>query len=184
VLKNIFIYALLGSVLILAALSLAMYRKSIPWKRIKNNSHIIIAGLAGAVILYLIFYFGNFLASAIGIGGLVGNVYSMIYGSVPKFQLVFLLVFIAIFEEIYWRGALQNYIKNNSKLFANFPWVATTIFYALVHIASLNLILVMAAFLVGLLTSIIAHKYGIISSIITHIVWIELIVVFLPVLMK
>ncbi len=183
-LRGIFIYALLGSVFILAALSLAMYKKTIPWKRIKSNWKVVVAGLAGAAILYLIFYFGSFAASALGIGGLVGNVYRMIYGSVARLQLIILLIFIAIFEEIYWRGALQNYVKNNSKTFRSFPWIATTIFYALVHIASLNLILVIAAFIVGLVTSIIAHRYGIISSIITHIVWIELIVVFLPVLVR
>lgn len=183
-LKNIFVYALLGSVFILAALSVIFYRKIIPWRKIKNNFYIIAIGIIGAVALYLIFYFGNFAASFVHIGGLVGNVYSMIYGSVPKMQLIVLLFFIAIFEEIYWRGALQAYIQKNWKIAAQFPWIATTIFYTLVHIAALNFILVVAAFFVGIVTSFIAHKYGILSSIITHIVWIELIVVFLPVLAK
>jgi uncharacterized protein len=184
VLKSIFIYALLASVTLLALFSLRFYGKTIPWKKIKSNSYLIAAGIIGAIALYLIFYFGNFAAGALGIGGLVGNVYQTIYGNVPRLQLIVVLIPIAIFEEIYWRGALQAYLKKNWKLFASFPWVATTIFYTLVHLAALNLILLGAAFLVGLVTSLIAEKYGIMSSIITHLVWIELIVVFLPVMVR
>jgi uncharacterized protein len=183
-LRSIFIYALLGSVFILAGMSLLFYKKSIPWKKLKDNKIIILAGIVGAILLYLIFFFGNFATSILGINGLVGNVYQMIYGSVPKLPLVILLFFIAIFEEIYWRGALQTYIKNNSKMFHKHSWLLATIYYGLVHIASLNPILVLAALLVGLVTSLIADRYGIVSSIITHIVWIELIVVFLPVMIK
>ena len=183
-LRSIFIYALLVSVAILAFISLRFYGKIIPWKKVKSNTYAIAVGICGAIVLYLIFYFGNFAAGALGIGVLVGNVYQTIYGTVPKMQLIVLLIFIAIFEEIYWRGALQAYVKKNSKIFAAFPWVATTIFYTLVHFSALNLILVGAAFLVGLVTSLIAERYGIISSILTHVIWIELIVVFLPVVVK
>jgi len=120
----------------------------------------------------------------LGIGGLVGNVYQMIYGSVAKMRLIVLLFFIAIFEEIYWRGALQAYVKKNSKILTNYTWIITALYYGLVHIAALNLILVVAALVVGFVTSFVAEKYGILSSIITHIVWIELIVVFLPVMIR
>ena len=181
-LHSIFIYALLGSVIVLATVSLLFYKQIISWGKLKNTALLIAIGIIGAAALYAIFYFGNFAASAIGIGGLVDNIYNMIYGNVAKVQLVVLLAFIGLFEEIYWRGALQSYVKRNSRVFKNIPWVATTIYYTVVHISALNPILVVAAFLVGLITSIIADRYGIISSIITHIVWIELIVVLIPVL--
>lgn len=181
VLKSIFIYALLASVFLLALISISGYWKNIQWKK-SGKISMVIAGLVGAAILYFIFYFGNVAVSTIGIGGLVGNVYGMIYGSVPKAQLIVVLAIIGIFEEIYWRGALQSYFRSGTGILRNFPWVATTIYYTLVHIAALNPILVVAAFFVGLATSVIAERYGIVSSIITHIVWIELIVVFLPVL--
>ncbi|MDE1870830.1 MAG: CPBP family intramembrane metalloprotease [Candidatus Micrarchaeota archaeon] len=181
-LRSAFIYALLASTFVLASISLAYYGKTIVWKRSKGAIAPVAAGLAGAAILYLIFYGGNFAVSYFGIAGLVGNVYAMIYGNVARAQLVVLLAFIGLFEEIYWRGALQSYVRANSKLLRGFPWVATTAYYTLVHISALNPILVVAAFFVGLVTSLMAERYGIISSIAAHIVWIELIVVFLPVL--
>lgn len=184
ILRGIFIYALACSTALLALISLALYRKAIPWKKIKGNYHVIVAGLAGAALLYLIFYSGNIATYLFGISGLVGNVYQMIYSNVPRLQLVILLAIIGVFEEIYWRGALQAYFKKNSKTFRSFPWLATTLYYTFVHVASLNPVLVLAAFIVGLVTSLVAERYGIISSIITHIVWIELIVVFLPVVVR
>lgn len=183
-LKSVFIYALLVSTAVLALVSLRWYKRSIPWKKVKSSAYVVLAGIIGAAVLYLIFYLGNYAVALIGIDKLVGNVYQMIYGAVPKIPLMVVLVFIGIFEEIYWRGALQSYVRKNSKFFGHFPWIATTIFYALVHIAALNPILVVAAFFVGLVTSLVAEKYGILSSMLTHIVWIELIVVFLPVIIK
>ncbi|MGI0100301.1 MAG: CPBP family intramembrane glutamic endopeptidase [Candidatus Micrarchaeaceae archaeon] len=183
VLRSIFIYALLVSVFILAVLSIYFHRKNILWKKAKRSAWIAVAaGVVGAVLLYLVFYFGNTVVSALGAGGLVGNVYAMIYGDVAKTKLIVLLALIGLFEEIYWRGALQGYIRKNSKTFKNYPWVVTTAYYTLVHISALNPILVVAALFVGLVTSVLAERYGILSSIAAHIVWIELIVVFLPVL--
>jgi uncharacterized protein len=184
VLRSVFIYALLGSVIILASMSLYFYRKSIKWGTSKNYLYLILIGVIGAIILYLMFYFGNFAASALGIDGLVGNVYQMIYGGVARAPLIILLALIGVFEEIYWRGALQAYVEKNSKMFKKYPWMLTTAYYGLVHIAALNPILVLAALLVGITTSLIAYRYGIISSIITHIVWIELIVVLIPVMVR
>jgi membrane protease YdiL (CAAX protease family) len=183
-LRGVFIYALLASTFVLTCFSFAFNGREIGWRRVKGSYYLVGAGIAGALILYLMFYAGNLAASAFGIRGLVGNVYQMIYGSVAKMRLIILLAFIGVFEEIYWRGALQRYAEKKSRNFRKYPWVLTTLYYSIVHIAALNPILVLAALLVGLMTSLIAYRYGVLSSIITHVVWIELIVVFLPVMVR
>jgi hypothetical protein len=182
VLKRVFIYSMLVSTFILAIISLRWYRKRIKWagKRIYVS---IIAGVIGAFLLYLVFYIGWYATLYLGMNSLVGNVYSMIYAGVAKMPLIFILALIGIFEEIYWRGALQGYIKKSlMPLIGAFPWIGSTLYYSAVHISTLNPILVLSAFFVGLVTSVIADRYGIISSMLTHIIWIELIVVFIPLL--
>lgn len=178
-LKNIFIYSMLISTFILAVISLMIHKDMIKWRH-KNIYLTLAMGVLGAVILYLIFYFGNILTMYMNINNLVGNVYTMIYKDVPIIPLAIILMFIGVFEEIYWRGALQGYLEKKIRIFAAMPWVGTTLYYSLIHVSTLNFVLVGAAFLVGLVTSIIAYKYGILSSMITHIVWIEMIVIFIP----
>lgn len=178
-LKNIFIYSMLISTFILAVISLIIHRDVIRWRH-KNIYLTLAMGIFGAVILYSIFYFGNILTIYMHINNSVSNIYSMIYKDVPLIPLAIILMFIGIFEEIYWRGALQGYIEKNVKIFSALPWMGTTIYYSLIHLSTLNFVLVGAAFLVGLVTSVIAYRYGILSSMITHIVWIEMIVIFIP----
>ena len=182
VLKSVFIYSMFVSTLILALISLYYYGGMIRW-RVKSVGVTVLVGIIGAIVLYLIFYLGNYLTVYLGINGLVSNVYAMIYADVPQIPLAILLIFIGLFEEIYWRGALQGFVRGRASNFlSTMPWVLTTLYYASVHISTLNIVLVGAAFFVGLVTSIIADRYGIISSMITHIVWIELIVLIIPVL--
>ncbi len=180
VLKSVFIYAMLASTFLLAILSISFYRSIIPWKRLSNNLSLIAIGLVGALILSIIFFFGNFAATSLSLHGLVSNVYQMIYGSSNTILLFVTLAVIGIFEEIYWRGALQAYIERNAKGLSKIPWAATAIYYALVHVSTFNIVLVAAAAIVGLVTGILAYRYGIIPSIITHVAWIEIVVLFLP----
>ncbi len=182
ILRNVFIYSMLASTFILALISLRWYKKRIKWIG-RNVYASIAAGAIGAFLLYMVFYIGRYATLYLGINGLVVDVYSMIYAGVAKIPLIFILALIGIFEEIYWRGALQGYIKRSSlPLLGAFPWIGSTLYYSAVHISTLNPVLVIAAFFVGLVTSIIANRYGIISSMITHIIWIELIVLFIPLL--
>lgn len=181
-LKSVFVYAMFCSTLILALISLYLHRKIIPWKRLSNPLLIVFTGIFGAIILSAIFFLGNFAATAVGLHSYVAAVYTSLYNIPNKIVLAILLAFIAIFEEIYWRGALQAFFEKNVKAFAGTPWILGTAYYTLVHIATLNPILVIAAFAVGLVTSIFAYRYGILSSIIIHILWIEA-VVMLPLIL-
>jgi membrane protease YdiL (CAAX protease family) len=182
VLKGIFIYALAASTALLAALSLLFYRRQIVWVRGSKKWVAVAFGAAAALVLYLIFVVGGTASSALGLGSYVSSVYTSIYGSSGKgVSTVLLLALIGAFEEIYWRGGVQGRAASETEKFAKTPWAASTAYYTLVHIATLNPILVIAAFFVGLVTGVVAHKAGILASITTHLLWIEAIVVFLPV---
>ncbi|MDE1854885.1 MAG: CPBP family intramembrane metalloprotease [Candidatus Micrarchaeota archaeon] len=184
VLQSVFIYALAASTAVLACLSLLLYMDKIVWSRGSSKIIVLIFGAAAAIVLYAIFVFGGAAASALGLGSYVSSVYASIYGSQGKgLSTIFLLALIGLFEEIYWRGGVQGYAAAKSKRFAKVPWVASTAYYTFVHIATLNPILVVSALFVGLCTGIVAHKAGILASTVTHILWIEAIVVFFPVVL-
>lgn len=182
VLQSVFIYALAASTAILAALSLLFYRKRIVWVRGDKKRAAVAFGAAVALVLYLVFVAGGAASSALGIGSYVSSVYASIYGSQGRgISTIVLLAVIGVFEEIYWRGGLQGYAAGTQR-FATMPWIASAAYYTLVHVSTLNPILVVAAFFVGIFTGFVAHKAGILASMVTHIIWIEAIVVFFPVI--
>ena len=182
VLRSEFIYALAASTALLAALTLLFYRKSIKWTRGSSKLAVVLFGASSAFVLYLIFVAGGMLTTALGAGSYVASVYASIYGTQGKGALTMLLLaVIGIFEEIYWRGGVQGYAESHFTRFAKAPWIASAAYYAFVHTSTLNPILVVAALVVGLVAGIVAHKAGILASIITHVLWIEAIVVFFPV---
>ncbi len=178
VLRSSFIYAMCASTFVLASFSLIRYRGRIKWGTLSPSS--LAAGVVGAVVLYLLFLFGYVAAPLVGLSGSVAGAFGMIYAANTKAELVFLLALIGVFEEIYWRGGIQGIASGKGGLMGRMPWAAAAAYYTLVHISTLNPILVIAALFVGLMTSLIAHKYGIIASTLTHILWIEAIIVFLP----
>ena len=178
--KN-FVYAMSVSTAILAAFSLIRYRDKILF-RSKSIAKIVGFGAAGAVALYLLFVAGYYIALFTGNVAYVTDVYTLIYSQAQTIVLVLLLAIIGICEEMYWRGGLQGFVRKNSKVFKGMPWVASSLYYAAVHISTFNPILVIAAFFVGLMTSILAERYGIAASSIAHIAWIEAIIIFLPVI--
>jgi len=181
VFQNLFVYAMSVATLILASLTAWRYRKLVKL-RSGRALRIVSVGIVGAVLLYLVFYAGYYLAVAAGLVSYVNLVYSMIYAQGSKLLIFALLAVIGICEEIYWRGGLQGYVAKSSSRFSKSPWILTTAYYSLVHLATLNPILVLAAFFVGLITSFSANRYGIAASIIAHVAWIEAIIIFLPVI--
>lgn len=183
VFKGVFIYAILLTSVALAAFSAYRFRKYIFWMRRGKVLQTIAIGVAAAIALYAIFVLGHYGLSAIGIGGAVSQVYGTIYSGASKYILVPVLLVIGVCEEVYWRGGLQGYIGKKAKgAFMAIPWVVTTAYYTAVHISSLSIVLVGAAFFIGIITGIVAKRYGILASIIAHVVWIEAIVVFIPVM--
>ncbi|EET90519.1 MAG: CPBP family glutamic-type intramembrane protease [Candidatus Micrarchaeales archaeon] len=181
VLRSIFIYAMLASTFILAMLSLWKYRGMIRWKT-GGPASLIAYGLAAAALLYLIFFLGYYVTLLMGLKGAVAYVYLLIYTQISNMPLLFvILAMIGVFEEIYWRGALQGFFERRSRIFADKPWLAAAIYYGGIHLTTLNIVLPVAALVIGIVTSIVAYKKGILSSMISHILWLESIIILLPV---
>ncbi len=181
VFSNYFVYAMTISTMILAALTLFKYKNILRVRQGKLKK-ILFFGVVGAVALYLIFLAGYYLTVLTGTVVYVHEIYNLIYLQAQTILLFILLGIIGISEEIYWRGGVQGLIRKKSKLFRKLPWLGSSIFYGLIHLSTLNPILVLAAFFVGLITSVIAERYGILGSAIAHVAWIEAIIIFLPVI--
>lgn len=178
----IFLYVMTIVTLFLGISAILLFKKDLYPLFNKNAQKItlssIFISLTASLILYAIFYIGGEISYQFGIGYLVLNIYNMLL-SVNKIGLGIALIIIGIMEEMYWRGFLQNiFIDNN----VSHPWVLSTIYYSIVHIATFNYILVIAAFIVGLITGYIAYKFGLMYSILTHVVWLEIVIVLFPVL--
>ena len=180
VFKSQFIYAMSISTLILGAFTLVCYRRYVCWSR-GGLPSVFLWGLAGAAALYAIFFIGYLAAIHLGMAGYVYQVYSEIYAQNGFALTAVLLALIGVFEELYWRGGLQGYMDKKPGRFKGKGWLASALYYSAVHISTLNPVLVAAAMFVGFTASSIAYRKGIAASTVTHVVWIELIVLILPV---
>jgi len=181
VFRNIFVYAMFFATLILATFSLLRYRDLLKFTRGNKLPKILAAAAAAAAVLYLIFYFGYFATQLVGLSGSVADVYNMLYSLNSKLVLGVLLIFIGIFEEIYWRGGVQSFAEKKFKKMKGTAWIISALYYGGVHLFTLNPILAISALFVGLVTAFVANRYGLLASMLTHILWIEAVVVFLPI---
>lgn len=169
------------STLLLSSVSFFYYPRQFQ-KEFLNLKEIGI-GLGSAALLYLIFWFGKFILDSFGIipnhtQG-ISNVYAN-KGVFPDYIVGLLLFFpIGFGEEFFWRGYIQRTIAEKYG-----KWIAfllTVFFYTLVHLPTLNFILILAAFLVGIYWGLIFLWRGnIVAAIISHMVWDPLIFILFP----
>ena len=106
-------------------------------------------GLASAVVLYGIFYLGNYLSTAWFdfAKPQINDIYGLKAGNSPYLIGALLLLLIGPAEEIFWRGYIQRTMGERWG-----DWTAffvTTAIYALVHIWSYNFMLLKAALVCG-----------------------------------
>ncbi|WP_054857185.1 CPBP family glutamic-type intramembrane protease [Vulcanisaeta sp. JCM 16159] len=179
VFSKYFVYGMALSTLLLGLLSLAWFRDRLRWFRV-NTSVVIVLGLLMSGILYMIFVGGYALLKYMGLAGYVVLVYEMVRGMANAYALSIALVIIGFMEEVYWRGGLQESARELGGIFSNEPWIASMIYYTLVHISTLNPALIAGAFVIGLIDGVLADKAGLTASIIAHVMWLELMMVFLP----
>lgn len=151
----------------LALLSLALERGSLA-RASRASASAVAAGAASALALYALFVAGDALVGAIGLGGQVELIYSLVERSPP---VAVALALVAVFEEVYWRGALQEGVIRR----AGAPWWYSALAYSASHAASGLLVLVAAALVVGLVLGYTARRWGIISSSIAHYLWLALV---------
>ncbi|MBP1638149.1 MAG: amino terminal protease self-immunity [Bacteroidetes bacterium] len=140
-------------------------------------------GLGSAVVLWCVFYFGDFFSKLIFdfARPQVDSIYAMKEGQNKLLLVLGLLFIIGPAEEIFWRGYVQH------SLIGKFgEWKAmiiTTMIYALVHIWSFNFMLVMAALICGLFWGLM-YKYNknLVPLIVSHAVWDVMVFIVVPIM--
>lgn len=138
----------------------------------KNIGQKILLGLLAAVLLFIVFYLGNILIRLIfeRAGEGIQNVYSFKQEAEPwRIGLLMLLV-IGPGEELFWRGYLQRRIS--LKYGATKGFILATALYTLVHVATGNAVLVLAALICGLFWGWLYLRFNsMIINVISHTVW-------------
>ncbi len=130
-------------------------------------------GVAIAVALWGVFWIGEKVAVWMFpfAEGQIGSIYSMKQGTDPWIIGALLLLVIGPAEELFWRGFVQQRLGRRWG-----PWmgfVATTAVYALVHIWSMNFMLVVSAAVVGGAWGLIYRFWpkGLGALVVSHAVW-------------
>ena len=168
------------SVLILAGFSLYIWKKYdqlITW-----DGRSILLGAGSALGLYGVFWVGNFLITRIipFAESEIAAVYSNSGSALMPVIGILLVTVIGPGEEIFWRGTVQNALED--KYGGLIGFIAGALLYSLVHIWALNLTLLLAALVCGIVWGWMYHREGNLAPlIISHSLWSLLIFVIFPV---
>ncbi|HOF80273.1 MAG: type II CAAX endopeptidase family protein [Bacteroidales bacterium] len=140
-----------------------------------------ILGLVFALILFMIFYFGNYLLGILysGAGVEIKRVYDFKQNASDLRILILMLLIIGPGEELFWRGFVQRRleIKKGKKS----GLVLATALYTVVHIFTGNIILLIAAFTCGIFWGWLYQKYrSMIINMISHSLWDVMVFIILP----
>jgi membrane protease YdiL (CAAX protease family) len=145
-------------------------------KEVRFGTVDILKGLSSGFALYGLFYIGFNVFRSLVAGG-AGNVY-LYRSELPLFVPAMLLVVTSFCEEFFWR----YYIQNN--VFERYGFkgiLLTTALYSAIHLPTMNLPLVAAAFIAGLVWGLMYRYTDSLPLVVfSHIAWTELIFVFLP----
>ena len=140
-------------------------------------------GLGSALLLYGIFFVGNYVSSLIFSFGpeQVGNIYNIRREGQPLMIALILFFITSPGEEIFWRGFLQKWAM--ARLGPLGGWLLAALVYGGVHLSSGNFMLTMAALTAGLFWGFIYMKEkSLVPVIISHAFWTVGIFVFFPIL--
>ena len=140
-------------------------------------------GIAVAAALWAVFYAGDALSSAIlpFARPQVDGIYAMKDGQSPVLLSALLLLVIGPAEEIFWRGYVQRTLARRTN--PNRAFIVTTLVYTLVHIASFNFMLIMAAMVCGIawggLYRLFPRRFG--AIVLSHALWDALVFIWFPI---
>ena len=143
------------------------------WHAVRFGWGEVLAGVGIAVVLWGIFWTGDKVSSWLFdfARPQVDLIYGMKEGESLWLLSLLMLVLIGPAEEIFWRGYVQRTLSARWSPDAGF--VVTTLVYALVHAASCNFMLVMAAAVAGVvwggLYRLFPRRLG--AIIVSHAVW-------------
>ncbi len=140
-------------------------------------------GIALALVLWGIFWVGDKVATWMFpfARPQVDTIYSMKESQSEWVIGLLLLFIIGPAEEIFWRGFIQ---RSLSKRFtANVGFVATLLVYGLVHLWKFNFMLIMAAFVCGLVWGLAYRLWPkqLFALIVSHAIWDALVFVIWPI---
>ena len=128
--------------------------------------------IGSAILLWAIFYFGDIISTRLFefARPQIDSVYSMKQGENLTRLSLLLLLLIAPAEEIFWRGYIQRSLAH--RFGRNRGFVLATAAYALVHIWSLNLMLILSALAVGCVWGwMYRQKANLVTLILSHALW-------------
>jgi len=138
-------------------------------------------GIVAAVALFAVFYVGNILIRIVfeqaGTG--IRNVYSFKQEAAPLRIALLMLLIIGPGEELFWRGYLQR--RLGLKMGKMKGFILATFLYTVVHVATGNLVLVLAALICGIFWGWLYMRYKSMTiNIISHTVWDIAVFILLP----
>lgn len=143
----------------------------------------VLFGILIAAVLWGIFWTGDKMSSWLFdfARPQVNLIYGMKEGASPWLLSVLMLVLIGPAEEIFWRGYVQRTLSR--RWTPNAGFVVTTLIYALVHAASCNFMLVMAALVAGVVWGGLYRLYPrrMWAIIVSHAVWDVAVFVWFPI---
>ena len=134
--------------------------------------------------LWCVFWVGDKLSSMIF--GFARPQVDLIYGikeGISPYLLSALLLFlIGPAEEIFWRGYVQNSLTELKG--GNFALIVTTAVYTLVHVPSLNFMLVMAAMTAGIVWGLLYRFFPerLPAIVVSHCLWDAAVFVWFPIM--
>ena len=141
----------------------------------------ILIGIVSAVILYLVFLAGNYLVRFIisFASENINDVYGF-KGSATDVRIALLmLIVIGPGEELFWRAYLQEKLSLRFGKLNGF--LLATFLYAVVHIATGNIVLIMAAMICGIFWGFLYMKYkSVIINMLSHTLWDVTVFIMLP----
>ena len=153
------------------------------WHAVRFGWGEVLAGVGIAVVLWGIFWTGDKVSSWLFdfARPQVDLIYGMKEGESLWLLSLLMLVLIGPAEEIFWRGYVQRTLSARWSPDAGF--VVTTLVYALVHAASCNFMLLMAAAVAGVvwggLYRLFPRRLG--AIIVSHAVWDVAVFVWFPI---
>ena len=172
------------NLVILITLGLILDRSYLPFLRddLQNDALKKIGiGLLSVVILYFVFYFGNWLSRILFDFASEGieNVYAFKGNASATRISILMLLIIGPGEEIFWRGLLQRNLAK--KLGPMKGFMLATFLYTLVHIFTGNIMLILAALICGLFWGWLYMKYeSMLMNVVSHTLWDLAVFILLP----
>lgn len=135
-----------------SAATLAIYATCVRpqwWRQVKWKGTELLLGIGIAVALWSIFWIGDRIAAWLFdfARPQVDLIYGMKTGESPWLLGGLMLLLIGPAEEIFWRSYVQHTLS--SRYTPNKGFIMATLLYTLVHVASCNFMLIMAALVAG-----------------------------------